>query len=249
MTEPSKPSSLSAQALKVQDMFDRIAPRYDLLNRILSARQDVKWRRKLCAQLPRSPGQDLAVLDVACGTGDVMLEILRKRPDYQKVWGIDLSANMLNHAEQREAMRDWMRTSTRDVKLIQGTATDLPFPDESFQAVTIAFGLRNVDDRKRALKEFSRVLKPSGSLFVLEFFPIQSKGLSGFFDFYFRSVLPLIGGMLSDREAYRYLPDSVKTMPELPEFCGNLEQAGLVFHSCQNWLFGGCRLIEAVRMG
>jgi demethylmenaquinone methyltransferase/2-methoxy-6-polyprenyl-1,4-benzoquinol methylase len=255
---------LSDKALAVQSMFDRIAPRYDLLNRILSLRQDLKWRRHMCRKLPFGLGRDQSVLDVACGTGDVIEEILRSRPDYSDIYGLDLSGQMLEKAGEREsvarvlvgsgrsvpasqAVRHQAQARQPQVHLVHGTATALPFDDSSFHAVTIAFGFRNIDDRRAALREFFRVLRPGGSLFVLEFFPVSNHVFGRLFDFYFRKVLPMIGGVFSDRDAYRYLPDSVTSMPDMVTFCGHLEQAGLVFRSSRSWLFGGCRLVEALK--
>lgn len=255
---------LTDKALAVQSMFDRIAPRYDLLNRLLSMRQDIRWRRHLCQKLPFGAGRDQSVLDVACGTGDVIAEILRSRPDYSDVYGLDLSGQMLEKAGERECIarvlagpggslpvRQPVRFPSKarqpSVHLVHGTATSLPFDDSSFHAVTIAFGFRNIDDRKAALREFFRVLRPGGSLFVLEFFPVANHAFGRLFDWYFRKVLPVVGGLLSDRAAYRYLPDSVTSMPDMVTFCGHLEQAGLVFRSSRSWLFGGCRLVEALK--
>lgn len=255
---------LTEKALAVQSMFDRIAPRYDLLNRLLSMRQDIRWRRHLCQKLPFGSGRDQSVLDVACGTGDVIVEILRTRPDYSDIYGLDLSGQMLARASEREsiarvlagpggslplpqASRFPAQARQQSIHLVHGTATSLPFDDSSFHAVTIAFGFRNIDDRKAALREFFRVLRPGGSLFILEFFPVAHHALGLLFDWYFRKVLPVVGGVLSDRAAYRYLPDSVSSMPDLATFCGHLEQTGLVFRSSRSWLFGGCRLVECLK--
>jgi demethylmenaquinone methyltransferase/2-methoxy-6-polyprenyl-1,4-benzoquinol methylase len=222
-------------------MFDRIAPRYDFLNRLLSGRQDVRWRRFMCKKLPvhrASSPHALALLDLACGTGDVLQETLRSRPDYGQLVGFDLSAQMLSKAATRFAGQKEL------VSLVHGTATRLPFETASFDAVTIAFGFRNIDDRSLALKEMARVLRPGGRIFVLEFFPLERSLLGLAFEFYFRRILPLIGGIFSDREAYQYLPDSVESMPTYPAFCQSLVSSGLVASRNWSWLFGGCRLVE-----
>jgi demethylmenaquinone methyltransferase/2-methoxy-6-polyprenyl-1,4-benzoquinol methylase len=263
--------TLSSQAKTVQNMFDRIAPRYDFLNRLLSMRQDVRWRQFMCRRLPRvgtkkvgaTPvaaqsvvaGHELSMkrsaLDIACGTGDVMLEIRRSRPDYRRIVGLDLSRQMLACAAQRmDAMDKLERTQQEPLmELVHGTATSLPFAANSFDAVTISFGLRNVDDRALALREMARVLRPGGRLFVLEFFPLERSLFGSLFEFYFRHILPRIGAVFSDGEAYRYLPDSVASMPVYSRFVKDLHEAGLVATYSRSWLFGGCRLVEAMSVG
>jgi demethylmenaquinone methyltransferase/2-methoxy-6-polyprenyl-1,4-benzoquinol methylase len=262
--------TLSSQAKTVQNMFDRIAPRYDFLNRLLSMRQDVRWRQFMCRRLPRvgtkkvgaTPvaAQSLvaghesmkrSALDIACGTGDVMLEIRRSRPDYRRIVGLDLSRQMLACAAQRlDPMDKRVRREHEPlVELVHGTATNLPFSENSFDAVTISFGLRNVDDRAQALREMARVLRPGGRLFVLEFFPLERSLFGSLFEFYFRHILPRIGAVFSDGEAYRYLPDSVASMPVYSRFVKDLHEAGLVATYSRSWLFGGCRLVEAMSVG
>jgi demethylmenaquinone methyltransferase / 2-methoxy-6-polyprenyl-1,4-benzoquinol methylase len=263
--------TLSSQAKTVQNMFDRIAPRYDFLNRLLSMRQDVRWRQFLCRRLPRvgtkkvgamvaseqraAAGDELSMarsaLDIACGTGDVMLEIRRSRPDYRRIVGLDLSRQMLACAAQRlDPMDKRVRMEHEPlVELVHGTATNLPFSANSFDAVTISFGLRNVDDRALALREMARVLRPGGRLFVLEFFPLERSLFGSLFEFYFRHILPRIGAVFSDGEAYRYLPDSVASMPVYSRFVKDLHEAGLVATYSRSWLFGGCRLVEAMSVG
>ena len=259
----------------MQNMFDRIAPRYDFLNRLLSMRQDVRWRQFMCRRLPRVgtkkvgaiPGaipaaaQSVALgheqsmtrsaLDIACGTGDVMLEIRRSRPDYRRIIGLDLSRQMLACAAQRMDTMDKLERTEQEplMELVHGTATSLPFAANSFDAVTISFGLRNVDDRALALREMARVLRPGGRLFVLEFFPLERSLFGSLFEFYFRHILPRIGEVFSDGEAYRYLPDSVASMPVYSRFVKDLHEAGLVATYSRSWLFGGCRLVEAMSVG
>lgn len=249
---------LSGQALAVQQMFDRIAPRYDLLNRLLSFRQDVKWRRTLVRRLPTlSPQQQgghqeasgaaapegCSLLDLACGTGDVVSEVMARRPDYGRIVGFDLSREMLSRAALRLAPGD-RGVRGPALQWIQGTATRLPFADQSFDAVTMAFGLRNVDDRASALAEMARVVRPGGRVFILEFFPLPASIMGFLFEFYFKRVLPLIGGLVSDGQAYRYLPDSVASMPTLRAFCQQVTGAGLQVTGTTSWLFGGCCLVE-----
>jgi demethylmenaquinone methyltransferase/2-methoxy-6-polyprenyl-1,4-benzoquinol methylase len=258
-SEGSKSVALSGQALAVQEMFDRIAPRYDLLNRLLSLRQDVRWRREMCGLLPtvcpdvatrNGSGAGCALLDLACGTGDVLAEVLRSRPDYGRLVGFDLSREMLGVASRRFAGKNNSALGEGPVvELVQGTATALPFGDKSFEAITIAFGLRNVDDRPAALREMARVVAPHGRVFVLEFFPLPRSIMGFVFEIYFKRILPLVGGLLSDRRAYRYLPDSVATMPSFGEFREVARSAGLKVVASKSWLFGGCRLVVMAPMG
>ena len=251
--------NLSEKALSVQGMFDRIAPKYDFLNRLLSMRQDVRWRRALRRDLPRLKAANQSVLDVACGTGDVMCEILALRLDYSQVVGLDLSHQMLEQAGSRKFLKNYLETRNKEpeysarmtsvqnatARLIHGTATALPFPANHFEAVTISFGLRNVDNREKAITEFERVLKDRGRLFVLEFFPLERSLMGQLFDFYFKKILPFIGGIISDKKAYQYLPESVSSMPCYADFCVMLRKAGFEVVKTQSWLFGGCLLIQA----
>ena len=246
---------LSRQARAVQNMFDRIAPRYDLLNRLLSLRQDVRWRRALCQDLPRLKKRGQSLLDVACGTGDILCEVLKRRPDFSSLTGLDLSLQMLEHARMRKDLADHLisapdarQIEASRVSLVHGSATALPFAAGQFEAVTISFGLRNVDDRKKALGEFSRVLVPKGKLFVLEFFPLERSVMAFLFELYFKRILPFVGGLISDKDAYRYLPESVSTMPSVQEFNGWLAEAGLRTIQTRSWLFGGCLLIQAEKI-
>lgn len=230
---------LSEKSKQVQEMFDRIAPRYDLLNRMLSARQDVRWRNVLVAQLPQVPAGCGVLYDVACGTGDVMFQVERKRPDYTVFKGFDISARMLECACQRAEAKQ------KNFQFVQASAEKIPAESESANAVSISFGLRNVDVRSNALAEFYRVLKPGGRLLVLEFFEAESTFFAKIFDFYFKNVLPRIGGLFSDRAAYEYLPRSVATMPSAAEFNKMLLTAGFAEVTETRWLAGATRLFVA----
>lgn len=239
---------LSEKSLHVQRMFDTIAPSYDFLNRLLSFRQDVRWRNALIAALPTEASGAGTLYDVACGTGDVILQTLSRRNDYATFRGFDISAGMLRRAEER--FQGVVERSTPLGKPIactftQASAENLPADDAAADAVSIAFGLRNVDDRGRALRDFFRCLKPGGALLVLEFFRADVSAFAHLFDFYFRHVLPKIGGLVSDREAYEYLPRSVSTMPAADEFTAQLEATGFNAVSETKWLSGGVRLFVA----
>lgn len=191
---------------QVRAMFSDIAPTYDLLNGLLSFGVDRRWRaqaaRAALATVPFGPRRP-RVLDVASGTGDLTLALKRLRPDCD-VTGADFAEPMLELARRKA------RSRQLDVEFIAADGTDLPFEDGAFDAVTIAYGLRNFADPDAGLREFRRVLRPGGRLAVLEF-PPPPEGLFGsLFRFYFQRVLPRLGGAISGkRSAYGYLPESV----------------------------------------
>ncbi|MDI6687182.1 MAG: bifunctional demethylmenaquinone methyltransferase/2-methoxy-6-polyprenyl-1,4-benzoquinol methylase UbiE [Desulfobacterales bacterium] len=205
----------------IKEMFDQIAPRYDLLNRLLSCRQDVYWRRMMVSEINVPAGGLL--LDVACGTGDVAIEIIRQKGSSVKVCGIDFSTSMLMLA--RNKIRDIHDGS--NIHLLSGNALNLPFKEETFDALTIAFGIRNIVDKLSALQVFYRTLTTGGMLLVLELaFP--KKGLlPAFYHFYFKKILPLIGALFSKNlMAYQYLPCSVESFPDPYSFAATMRKAG-----------------------
>lgn len=205
-------------------MFDRIAPRYDLLNRLLSGRRDIAWRKVLAQNLPE--GTTLNVLDLATGTGDVLLSLASTRHPIQRGLGIDLSGGMLRHAQEKIRARNFTDTLT----LVQGDATSLPVRDERYDAVTIAFGIRNVLDVDAALREMHRCLKHGGRALILEFSIPASRLLRFGYLMYFRHLLPRIGAVISgDGQAYRYLNETVESFPYGESFCDLMCQAG--FHT------------------
>ena len=202
----------------VRRMFSEIAPRYDLLNRLLSFGQDQAWRRRAVAlALEKRPGR---VLDLATGTGDLALALKRARPEAEVV-GVDFSPAMLELA-RRKAKRLGL-----EVVFLEGDALDLSFPDGSFQAVTVAFGFRNFADYGKALEEMHRILAPGGRAVILEF-PPPPKGPFGLlYRAYFKGLLPLLGGLLSRSfHAYRYLPASVERFPTPETLKGMMEAVG-----------------------
>jgi demethylmenaquinone methyltransferase / 2-methoxy-6-polyprenyl-1,4-benzoquinol methylase len=205
----------------IRDMFDGIARRYDLLNRLLSLRQDVYWRRKMVSALNLS--QNDTVLDVACGTGDVMIEILRQSNHLRQVVGADFSFQMLQIARKKlNAIHNGGA-----VMLVAGNGLHLPFPEKSFTAVTIAFGIRNIMDRQKALSIFYDCLKPGGVLAVLELTTPENNYLQWFYLLYFKRLLPKIGTLFSKHlKAYTYLPESVMGFPKACEFAEIMKAAG-----------------------
>ena len=216
---------------QVEAMFDAIAPRYDLLNRVLSLGIDQRWRRKAVAMLEAE--QPERILDVATGTADLALEAVRLDP--KKVVGVDLSEEMLRRGREKIEQRG---LSDR-VVLQRGDAEKLPFSDNQFHAALVAFGVRNFQDLDKGLAEIRRVLRPDGVLVVLEFskprvFPIKQA-----YAFYSRFVLPRVGQAVSkDDGAYRYLPASVAAFPDGEAFLDRMRQAGYHEPMCRPLTFG-----------
>ncbi|QQS33054.1 MAG: bifunctional demethylmenaquinone methyltransferase/2-methoxy-6-polyprenyl-1,4-benzoquinol methylase UbiE [Acidobacteriota bacterium] len=192
-------------ASAVRNMFSGIADRYDLLNHVLSLNIDKRWRRKLKKRIEGILAlPEARVLDVACGTGDVAIEL--DRGSQATIIGTDFCRPMLEIAK---------RKSGDDIDYIEADAMALGFADAHFDGVTIAFGLRNVANKTTALQEFFRILRPGGTLAILEFSKPRVPGLAALFDLYFTKVLPRIGGTVSgSRSAYEYLPDSVGKFPD-----------------------------------
>lgn len=205
----------------IKEMFDSIAPRYDFLNRLLSLRQDVYWRRTMISAL-RLP-QHAAVLDVACGTGDVLIEILNQTDSPGLLAGVDFAPEMLKLAHRKLA-----QPPTRSaVSLIAGNALYLPFAPGSFDAITIAFGIRNIMDRETALRRFFHCLKPGGRVAVLELATPANPFFLSLYLFYFSRILPFIGALFSKHlKAYDYLPASVINFPPPEKFAAVMKQAG-----------------------
>ena len=215
-------SELTDKGRGIRDMFDRIAPRYDLLNRVLSLGIDRRWRRFAVRQLTVPRGG--MVLDIATGTGDVALEIGRQTDASVKIIGSDFTQGMLVLG------RDKIEASPfrERIMLVNAPCEALPHPDGIFDGITIAFGIRNVVDRQEGLREMARVLKPGGRVVILEFATPRKRMFRAVYYFYFRRVLPWLGGLLSQRSAYQYLPDSVLEFPDRDAFKGMMEQAGFV---------------------
>jgi len=205
----------------IKDMFNAIAPRYDFLNRLLSFRQDVYWRRKMIS-LVTVPKRAI-ILDMACGTGDVILETLRQKGAGNTIVGSDFSPAMLQLADKK--MKSVVSLS--DIFLVAGNALHLPFKTGSFDLITIAFGIRNINDKFSALKAFHRGLKKDGTLAVLELTTPQKGIFRLCYLLYFRKILPLIGRLVSGNSlAYRYLPDSVLHFPSSRDFAEIMLSAG-----------------------
>jgi len=237
----TKSENSSKGELSIAEMFDRIAFRYDFLNSLLSMRQDKRWRKKLVSWLPK--GSNAKLLDVACGTGDILQTTLDRRPDYSECVGVDISKEMLKIADKK--LSENFKEQKKSLVLKEMSAEFLDLPSHNFDAISIGFGLRNVQNKENALHEFLRVLKPGGSLFILEFFNSSSGLMTKLFRFYFHFILPFIGGLFSDKKAYSYLPRSVENFYSLEEFSNLLSCVGFQQGRRKVFLWGACVLVEA----
>lgn len=226
-----------AHARAVREMFSGIAGRYDLLNHVLSINIDKRWRRLVREKLSDVLANPSAiVLDVACGTGDLSLEL--KRNSKARVIGSDFCHPMLAIA------KDKTTEAKESIPYIEGDAMRMPFPDAAFDAVTIAFGLRNLSNFEDGLRELGRILKPGGKLVVLEFSSPVVPGFRGLFNFYFTRILPRIGGVVSGSSAaYEYLPDSVSKFPDQKKLVELMRSTGFTSVEYTN-LTGGIAAIH-----
>ena len=195
--------SASNKTLRVENMFDRIAPKYDFFNRLFSLRIDLLWRKNLvnCMQSD-NPKQ---ILDVATGTGELAIALWKKFG--VKITAVDLSQEMLNLADKK------IKQLGADITIQKANAENLPFESNKFDAVSVGFGVRNFENLEKGLIELRRVVKENGSVYILEFSKMEGV-LSPLYNFYFRRVLPFLAKMISgEKEAYTYLPDSVQNFP------------------------------------
>lgn len=211
---------LSEKGEKIQEMFGTIAPRYDFLNRLLSFGIDRRWRTKAVQLLKYH--ESSRILDVATGTGDVALEIARHTPPSVNITGADFCSEMVELGQVKVAESPY--AGRIDFKV--APCEDLPFPDNTFDSITIAFGIRNVVDRRLGLAEMWRVLAPGGRMIILEFSTPRSQLFRQIYYFYFKNLLPMIGGLFSRYNAYKYLPDSVLEFPSQEEFARMIAETG-----------------------
>jgi len=227
-----------AHSQAVKEMFSGIARRYDFLNHFLSFNIDKRWRRLVAADLQDvRDRKEALILDVACGTGDLSFELQANAN--ANVIGTDFCHPMLAEAKKKDG------TAGSGIPFVEGDAMSLSFADESFDAVTIAFGLRNLSNFQDGLTELRRVLKMGGRLVVLEFSSPVIPGFRQAFNFYFNRVLPRVGGAVSgSRGAYEYLPDSVSKFPDQKNLVDMMKTVGFDNVAYQN-LTGGIAAIHS----
>jgi len=219
---------------KVKNIFDSIAERYDFLNHLLSFGVDRYWRRK--ALKLTNVGSESILLDVACGTGDVAIEAYKQ--GVRTVIGADFSHNMLALFKKK---KEWI-----DGKVIQTTAEQMPFRDNTFTNITVAFGVRNFYDIKEGFRSFHRVLKNYGKATVIEFQMPENKIFKSLYKFYFKKILPLIGGIVSkNKSAYQYLPESVEEFDEKIILSNLLKEVGFKSVAKYTLTFGIVQVVIA----
>ncbi len=225
----------------VAAMFDRISDRYDFLNRLLSARQDLRWRKFLVSMIPTRKGG--TYLDMATGTGDVLLAATKSHPEYAKFIGCDISKGMLDVAHKKAVAMGLSERMAWEVM----SAETIALESQSVDCASISFGLRNVVNKEKSLTEFARVVKPGGLFLILEFFTPTSGMMSRVFQYYFHHVLPKIGRLFSEKEAYAYLPKSVASFYSPTDLRASLQSKGFTVEKEINFLFGACRLVKSRR--
>jgi demethylmenaquinone methyltransferase/2-methoxy-6-polyprenyl-1,4-benzoquinol methylase len=201
-------------------MFDRIAGVYDLMNTAMTVGLHHRWRRRAADRAELTTGD--TALDVCCGTGDLALELLSRVGPSGRVVGCDFSEPMLELARRKAAER-----GAEGIEFGWADALELPYGDAEFDAVTVGFGVRNLADLERGLREMARVLRPSGRLVILEITQPHRPPLSTFYSFWFDRLVPLLGSLAGDRDAYSYLPDSVKRFPAPEGLAELMDAAGL----------------------
>ena len=236
---PEGATDKDSAARAVREMFTAIAPRYDLLNHLLSVNIDKLWWRRTARSFSGILSRpDSRVLDLCCGTGDMTFALRREGPQAH-ITGADFSHAMLQLASAKT-------TTVRRVRWIEADALQLPFLDESFDLITSAFGFRNLADYDAGLREIYRVLRPGGEFGILEF--SEPKGLLGnVYNFYFKSVLPRVGRMISGSKAYSYLPASVERFPSPAEMLERITAAGFQEPVWTPYTFGVAGLFRAKR--
>ncbi|WP_192823604.1 bifunctional demethylmenaquinone methyltransferase/2-methoxy-6-polyprenyl-1,4-benzoquinol methylase UbiE [Rufibacter sp. LB8] len=216
---------------QVANMFNSIAKRYDFLNHFLSAGVDIYWRKRAVKLLEKHNPQ--VILDIATGTGDFALETMRLKP--RQIVGIDISEGML--AVGREKIQK--KGLENVIQLYLGDSENIQYPDNHFDAITVAFGVRNFENLEKGLSEMFRVLKPGGKAVVLEFSKPQTFPMKQGYNFYFKHILPVFGKLISkDNAAYTYLPESVQAFPDGPDFLAIFKKVGFKNTEWHSLTFG-----------
>jgi len=234
---PYKHSEHSKKS-QVEEMFNNISPRYDLLNHLLSANIDKVWRKKTIRKLKKY--QPKTILDVATGTGDFAIEAVKL--GNVKIVGIDISAGMLEVGQKKIVKKGLQEI----IEFKKADSENLPFQNNIFDAATVGFGVRNFENLKNGLNEILRVLKPGGVFYILEFSKPKKAPFKQLYQFYFTRILPTIGRFISkDTNAYTYLPESVNEFPDGERFLAILAEVGFIRNSFYPLTFGIASIYEA----
>lgn len=238
MTALPDKNSASSKKKQVEEMFDDISPKYDLLNHLLSANIDRLWRRKVIRMLEKR--QPKTILDIATGTADFAIAASKIKDS--KITGIDISEGMLEVGRKKVLK---LGLSSK-IELIKADSESLPFDTGCFDAAIVAFGVRNFENLRKGLTEIQRVLKPGGEFYILEFSKPAKFPIKQLYQFYFNKVLPFIGGLVSNnKKAYTYLPDSVNEFPDGLKFLSILADTGFVEMSHHEQTFGIATIYKA----
>jgi len=248
-TQPEGAANEADASRRVREMFTQIAPRYDLLNHLLSLQLDRLWRKRVARQLrPILARPDATVLDLCCGTGDLSFALAREGKAH--IYGADFAHPMLVRAKQKNSSLggDHSQPNPNALPFLEADALRLPFADGSFDLVTTAFGFRNLANYEAGLREIQRILKPRGTIAILEFTEPPDDFVGNVFRWYYRNVLPRIGALISgDSSAYTYLPKSVARFFRPPELAALMSQVGYQFVAYKVWTFGTVALHTALR--
>ena len=222
----------------VEQMFDDIAPTYDKLNHILSLNVDKGWRRKAVRRIVATRPKH--VLDVACGTGDFAIAL--SQAGVEKVTGVDISQGMLDVGEEK------VKALGLNIEMHVDDCEHLSIADDTFDAVSVAFGMRNFEHLQRGLNEMQRVMRPGGLVCIVELSVPSNTLLRWAYKLYFLHILPFVGGLVSgNRNAYRYLPESVLRFPKPDEVCRMLKEAGFRDVEAKAFTFGLCRMFTGIK--
>lgn len=243
IAEKVKPyNSGKGKKKEVEIMFDNISGKYDFLNHLLSLGIDRKWRKNLISMLAAT--KPASILDMATGTGDLAIMTSKFIPS-AKITGLDLSRGMLDIGRKKIIERNLQVK----IEMIQGDSENMPFETSTFDAVTVAFGVRNYENLLKGLSEANRVMKNGGNIYILEFSKPKNTFFRFFFNLYFKFILPIVGRLTSrDPKAYRYLFESVQAFPAYEDFLAIMDKAGFKSNNYKIQSFGICSIYHGVKL-